>query len=83
MQFSQELSTVLACVTFPAPPATRGFYLVCLMRLGGCAVVVSGGIPTVEQVMGYDPECRRETGYTGAFEMPSDQDCGRWAGSGP
>jgi hypothetical protein len=47
----------------------------CVIRLGGCPQSRPAGIPSSEEIAGYNAECRRETSYTGPDVTPSDQEC--------
>jgi outer membrane protein OmpA-like peptidoglycan-associated protein len=47
--------------------------LACVTRLGGC--VSSGGIPTSQDIAGYDKQCRAETQYAGPAVTQDDLQC--------
>jgi hypothetical protein len=58
-----------------AGPANRGAQVECVKRRGGCANTRPGGIPTPEEIAGYNQQCRQETGYTGPDVTPTDEEC--------
>lgn len=62
----------------PSPPSTRGFQIECVMRLGGCSETRPAGIPTRREIIRYNQQCRRETGYRGRDVFPSNEDCRRY-----
>lgn len=47
----------------------------CVIRLGGCPQTRPGGIPTDEEIAGYNTQCRSETSYSGPDITPSDNQC--------
>lgn len=77
---SQVLETIARCLTLPSPPATRGFQLECVMRLGGCSQTRPAGIPTPEEIQSFNDQCRRDIGFTGEDVVPSAEDCERFFG---
>ena len=77
---SQVLETIARCLTLPSPPATRGFQLECVMRLGGCSQTRPAGIPTPEEIKSFNDQCRRDIGFTGEDVVPSAEDCERFFG---
>ena len=48
----------------------------CVIRLGGCPNSRPGGIPSPEEIAGYNTECRKESTYTGSDVTPTDEECG-------
>lgn len=49
--------------------------LECVKRLGGCPNTRPGGIPTPEEIAGYNEQCRQETAYAGPDVTPTDDEC--------
>jgi outer membrane protein OmpA-like peptidoglycan-associated protein len=47
----------------------------CVKRLGGCANTRAGGIPSPEEIMRYNLECRSGTGYEGGDATPTPEEC--------
>lgn len=55
----------------------RNSQLECVKRLGGCPNTRPAGIPTPEEIAGYNELCRRETDYFGLDVSPTDEECQR------
>lgn len=51
----------------------RNKQLLCVMRLGGCSQ--PGGLPSPDQIAGYNERCRSETAYPGPPIFPRSQEC--------
>jgi len=47
----------------------------CVKQLGGCANIRPGGLPTPEEIVRYNQECREKTGYNGPDVTPTDEEC--------
>jgi len=58
-----------------AGDANRGSQVECVKRLGGCPNTRAGGIPSPEEIAGYNQQCRQETGYTGPDVTPTNEEC--------
>jgi hypothetical protein len=58
-----------------ASEANRGSQGACVVRLGGCPQSRDGGLPSTEEIAGYNKQCRSETGYTGPDVTPTTDEC--------
>jgi hypothetical protein len=64
-------------------PAQRSNQVNCVIRLGGCPSSRPGGIPTAEEITGYNAQCRGETSYTGPDVVPTNDECRNPPAPGP
>jgi hypothetical protein len=57
----------------PEPPGTRAAQMECVKSLGGCNL--PGGIPTQEDLVRWNEECRQRLHYQGDNVFPTAADC--------
>jgi hypothetical protein len=69
----ENAASVAAGVTTPE----RYKHLKCIVEKGGCPTGISreAGVPEVSEIEGYNAECKKETGYTGADVSPTEDEC--------
>ena len=75
--FSQDMTIVWECLSFPAPPATQGFQNSCVADKGGCLDGASVKLEPKE-IARLNRECRHETGYQGPDSTPTTGDCAKY-----
>jgi hypothetical protein len=75
---ARQLDTDISDAGAPDPAASdtnRSAQVECVKRLGGCSSTRPAGIPTPEEIAGYNQQCRDETAYAGADVTPSNDEC--------